>query len=626
MFYCKFKGNALHQNRVTLNLPWNLVTIFVLFVSAMFCLAAPNPIDQEEVSWQVHKALQAQKTTASEPQIFYFHDFEKPVGPEWSNRKTDKTPIEKRCFLGLFGNEEVHLRLEDLPLHEKVTIFFDLFIIRSWDGNGRSGPDVWQLKTDGGPALLYTTFSNSEDNPRNNRQNYPGPYPGGDYPARTGAAEINTLGYGRDTIYRLCYTFNHSGQKIALSFSAQGTQPISDESWGLDDIGIIVYSDLDSRIKHGPEKIENPAITRDDAIQHVLGTLGLPKDQVSVTASQIALPDQVLPGIRSEKTKNPWCVNLENISIKIKDKDRMVTNPYIKSLTVFLSSETGQIMKVISPAPQGDSSIKPFPSLESYERQLLRHSEVFSGLPITTPKVTFMEALQQAIGGAHNAKQIIGYYVLRKRTESFPDADEKAVWVIHLWGIPPWPARGGPGGKPGTVPVAARNHLRSIIDAETGQFWGADTIPQPDSNLFIPIDFNHYRSSPKNPIEVNESKALIEARQNYNDAKDPNEKEHARKAYVAELKEIYGNRISTQIDPKINWNEAQKTVADFHRFMSECNPVGFTIQELKSILGPPTSETKNTLDYGFDQGLDATLCRFQHTDGYITGFRFIPTR
>jgi hypothetical protein len=192
----------------------------------------------------------------------YFSDFEDAVGPEWSRNKTQVTPEGGRRFLGQFGSETVLLRLDDLPKHSLVTVSFDLYVILSWDGNGDSGPDVWELKVEGGPTLLQTTFSNSEDNPANLTQAFPRFYPCGDYPARTGAAAINSLGYGRDTVYRLRYSFPHIDDSLELYFAAKGTQPVSDESWGLDNVKVTAHSPAAAHASRA--SAESPAMHQGD--------------------------------------------------------------------------------------------------------------------------------------------------------------------------------------------------------------------------------------------------------------------------------------------------------------------------------------------------------------------------
>src|SRR5574341_178657 len=153
--------------------------------------------------------------------LAYSNDFEGSVGPEWSPTITDATPTHRR-FLGQFGNDTVSLVLTGLPPHTALTMCFDLFVIRSWDGNialhpvtgGTIGPDVWDLSLLSGPTLRHTTFTNWPDF----RQAYPGSYPGADYAAGTGVRESNSLGYTyegklQDSVYRLQATFPHSSTR-----------------------------------------------------------------------------------------------------------------------------------------------------------------------------------------------------------------------------------------------------------------------------------------------------------------------------------------------------------------------------------------------------------------------------
>ncbi|MBN1148932.1 MAG: Ig-like domain repeat protein [Anaerolineales bacterium] len=187
-------------------------------------------------------------------EIVYQHDFETPVGDEWCLRRQETTP-GGRGFLGQFSNETACLELDSLPLHQQVSVSFDLYIIRSWNGNQVSagssapsgmpsetdvivGPDRWKIEADG-QLLMLTTFSNWLGHP----QAYPGSYPGRDYPRFTGAVEKYTLGYMSaqgilDSVYRLTYTFAHNQDTLNLDFTAMGLQIITDESWGLDNITV----------------------------------------------------------------------------------------------------------------------------------------------------------------------------------------------------------------------------------------------------------------------------------------------------------------------------------------------------------------------------------------------------
>ncbi len=183
--------------------------------------------------------------TNTECPTYHSYDFEGVVAPEWSTPITHRTPIGNRGFLGDFVNERVTLSLDCLPIHSLVTLSFDLFIIRSWDGHdGGPGPDIWMLEAEGIGMLLKTTFCNYErDNP-NCKQAYPGSYGETSYPPLRNALEINSLGYifGDkivDAVYHLSYPFRHTGSSLVLHFSASGLEGSGNESWGLDNVDVI---------------------------------------------------------------------------------------------------------------------------------------------------------------------------------------------------------------------------------------------------------------------------------------------------------------------------------------------------------------------------------------------------
>jgi hypothetical protein len=170
----------------------------------------------------------------------------------WSNQKTDMTPNGKTRFLGQFGTESVKLTLDKLPPHKTVTVQFDLYILKTWDGDEPvSGPDIWGLKPDDGAALIDTTFTNVSTN----RQKFAcksgevitpscqaaggiGPF---------GAALVNTLKYNPwDSVYKIKRTFPHDRSFLILTFygalreAPPAVTTIDNESWGLDNVRIEV--------------------------------------------------------------------------------------------------------------------------------------------------------------------------------------------------------------------------------------------------------------------------------------------------------------------------------------------------------------------------------------------------
>ncbi len=177
--------------------------------------------------------------------IAYTNSFETTVGSEWSANTVSTSPLGNRHFLGTIGAGSMKLTLTNLPVHTKISVGFDLYVMGSWDGNSTSGgPDLWTLAITGGPTLLSTTFQSASGNP-NARQAYPGDYPASSFLPQSGAKEINTLGYspGGDTVYRLSYTTAHTSNSVEISFSGGITVPAG--GWGLDNVVITTFDDVD---------------------------------------------------------------------------------------------------------------------------------------------------------------------------------------------------------------------------------------------------------------------------------------------------------------------------------------------------------------------------------------------
>jgi hypothetical protein len=193
--------------------------------------------------------------TISPVTVVYRNNFDGAVGSEWVPTGTDVTPTGRR-FLGQFtGADSVNLTFGTLGPHSHVTVVFDLFVLKSWDGSqvfhpqfgGILGPDAWDLSVTGGPTLLHTTFSNIDQAGLYFSQAYPGAYPGSTNAPRTGAVETNSLGYASfgDSVYHLAFTFAHTGSTLQLVFSSSmvdgtGSDTIDNESWGLDNVGVAI--------------------------------------------------------------------------------------------------------------------------------------------------------------------------------------------------------------------------------------------------------------------------------------------------------------------------------------------------------------------------------------------------
>ncbi len=202
-------------------------------------------------------AFSAQLETASiqvaESQLVY--QLTDPPGSEWCLPRADVTPGGSK-FLGQFGNETACISLDSLPQHHWVTLSFDLYVIRTWNGNTglasapaarlpaaaeeAAGPDRFQVAAQD-VRLLDVTFATWPGE----LQSYPYSFGQGNFPANTGAAQVNTLGYtfeGQpcDAVYHITRVFRHAAADLRIDFTALGLQEISNESWGLADVRVLV--------------------------------------------------------------------------------------------------------------------------------------------------------------------------------------------------------------------------------------------------------------------------------------------------------------------------------------------------------------------------------------------------
>jgi len=170
------------------------------------------------------------------------------------------SPNNAQRFLGLFGGpaigaptdrgwnrtrveQTITLSLTNLPPHAALRVAFDLYIIRSWDGDSPAyGPDRFILSVEDRPTLLDTTFSNNpKTNSEGSFQDYPVPHSA----PWASALSTGTLGYDRffrDSIYRLNYLFPHTTNSIKINFTSslfegKGT---GDEAWGLDNFRVLI--------------------------------------------------------------------------------------------------------------------------------------------------------------------------------------------------------------------------------------------------------------------------------------------------------------------------------------------------------------------------------------------------
>lgn len=212
-------------------------------------------------------------TGEADATLFYSNDFQSgAVGSEWSasrELKTETVPNNQLrswgTFLGQFtGNDYARLSLSGLPTG-KVTLSFDSYFIRSWDGNADTyGPDTFKVSLGDGTTLLDATFSNG--NPAG--QSYLGngakapAYADSANSSMTGSDQQFSLGYwfwdginkteqAMDSVYKFSFSFETTGE-LEVIFSGENLQGnlvtgpngenygYYDESWGLDNVALEV--------------------------------------------------------------------------------------------------------------------------------------------------------------------------------------------------------------------------------------------------------------------------------------------------------------------------------------------------------------------------------------------------
>lgn len=167
-----------------------------------------------------------------------------PLSPNQQFLGTDQN-------LGI-SNNTMTLNLSGLSGYTSATVSFDLYIIHSWDGNNTSldgstprGPDTWQLVI-GGTTYVDTTFSNvTTISGYNQSYSTTNPIGSGYFAPKTGSVATGSLTYdnylgqyGTDTTYHFSFNVPLTGDTLAIMFIGGPTQPIADESWGLDNVKV----------------------------------------------------------------------------------------------------------------------------------------------------------------------------------------------------------------------------------------------------------------------------------------------------------------------------------------------------------------------------------------------------
>lgn len=169
--------------------------------------------------------------------VVYSNDFS--VGAAgFSGVNTVQTSPDGTTFLGFLTNGgTADLTLSGLAGHTTVNLTFDLYALRSLDGDGQGccGPDAFVVTVDDTNVLLNSTFANFTGN---NTQSYPAP---GSAPG-AGSQGFSPEAFGYGAYFAGAYTYSFSfdvpssASSIKFSFIGNSDQPWEDEGFGIDNV------------------------------------------------------------------------------------------------------------------------------------------------------------------------------------------------------------------------------------------------------------------------------------------------------------------------------------------------------------------------------------------------------
>ncbi|MCH7408025.1 hypothetical protein MM239_01345 [Belliella sp. DSM 111904] len=162
--------------------------------------------------------------------------------------------FQNDTIMGFYNNEEVWVKIPDLPSHNAVKVTIEVLAHDSWDGNvedGVSGPDFWYYKLDD-QEVYRTTFSNTVcESTYCLRQSYPDEFPKQNFP-KQGATQTNIPGLcalagnpNGTTRYTITKTYPHSKNELKITMGDELKQtnafePLCDESWSIAKIEVSV--------------------------------------------------------------------------------------------------------------------------------------------------------------------------------------------------------------------------------------------------------------------------------------------------------------------------------------------------------------------------------------------------
>lgn len=91
---------------------------------------------------------------------------------------------------------------------------------------------------------------------------------------------------------------------------------------------------------------------------------------------------------------------------------------------------------------------------------------------------------------------------------------------------------------------------------------------------------------------------------------------------IAQLRTLYGGTINANVDRNVRLKELGKAISLLRRW----NPVSCSTDELRSLMGEPTTENANQWEYDFDNGMIGAVLRFKIRGEQVCGYEITATQ
>lgn len=201
---------------------------------------------------------------------------------------------------------------------------------------------------------------------------------------------------------------------------------------------------------------------------------------ITKTFKHVVINDDNTPFLHKQINgrKNVWVSEYKDFKLELKSSSN--EDKYKRNFKVYVDSNDGTLLKITSKFEGFDQNLLPEPNAALAEKKIRNVSEVYLGIPKESPKINFLDALDAVIiGNPFEAKEIDAIYTWNAKGGKEP----RRVWVITLRGLPPqdfilpYSPTYGIQEQPA---VWQRNHIRNIVDADSGKCLFSSFAPQPE--------------------------------------------------------------------------------------------------------------------------------------------------